>query len=207
MHCIKVHPLLDNTGYFLITAKSTSNLANICKYLFSIPSSVGCREIPSMSMYTYGQLMLSAETFFFVGLDPNNFNLHFYKAGFGGNSIVWGNKINWNLALWSVSYSESLISEDSSKIYSFVSFGGTPLNMYFTTFSAIGGNVVGNRYKSNIAWGAVYGSTLNDEYIIITASCTPFDQLIVYSTVTSIFSTKQFSNSLYQTIVDPNSKR
>ena len=166
-----------------------------------------CREIPSICLYVYGQLLLSDEIFFFVGYDSNNYSLYFYKAEYEGNSIVWGNKILWNSGTWSSSYSESQVSADSSKIYSIASYGSTFLYMYITTFNAINGNAIGGRYKSNIAWGGVYGSTLNGAYIVITASWTPFNILILYNTDSHAISIKQFSNSLFQTTVDPNNGR
>ena len=191
----------------MLTGKSATGNLNICKYIFSISNSAQCQEVTSIYLYAYGQLMLSSGTFYFVGYDSISYSLRFYKATFGNAFVDWGNKILCSTGTCYSTYSESIISSDSSKIYSFSTYGNTLTYMYFVTFSTINGNVIGSRYKSNNIWGGIYGSTLNDANIVITASCSPFNQLIVYDTQTSVFIIKQFSSTLYQLTVDPNSGR
>ena len=60
---IKTHILSDNSGYF-ISGYDSSSRANICKYLFSNPSTAQCQIITSFKFYSYGQLMLSSDQFF-----------------------------------------------------------------------------------------------------------------------------------------------
>ena len=67
----------------------------------------------------------------------------------------------WTLASW-----VSLLSSDESIIYLFFSFGSPLRYLYFAALSASSGNVISNRFKSNIEIGDVNGSAINEDYIV-----------------------------------------
>ena len=88
--------------------------------------------------------------------------------------------------LCTLNLSESILSSDRSKIFSFVSYGYKG-DLYFITFNESDGNVGSYRYKSNFDWDEVYGSALYGDYITITLHWNSQNHLILYNTVTYQF--------------------
>ena len=61
-------------------------------YMFSNPTNAQCQQIIMFKYYAYGQLKLSDATYFIIGYDPSNYNLHMYKltlATSKNSSILW----------------------------------------------------------------------------------------------------------------------
>ena len=95
---IKIHTISDNSGYFIISFLTSTNFVNVCKYVFSVPSTSQCQEIVSIKQYAYGQLEIADGQFYFVGIDPTSpFPLYLNKITFGSNAADWSNK----MACWS----------------------------------------------------------------------------------------------------------
>ena len=110
---------------------------------------------------------------------------------------------------WYVDYSDSLLSSDKTKIYSFAAFGSSPTYLYFTTFNQTNGNVLGSRYKSSDQW-SVSGATIKDDSIIIATYCTinSYAEIILYNTVNSAFTIKENVDIIFYGIgIDSYSKR
>ena len=94
-----------------------------------------------------------------MGNKPSsNYDLYFYKITFGNTAVDWANKLQCPSGICSTSYASSILSSDSTSIYSFFPFGFTSL-LYFLTFSVADGSIVGSWYKSVAEWGYVYGLT------------------------------------------------
>ena len=149
--------------------------------------------------------MISQNQFFILGATFSSSNaLHMYKFTFSRTEVDWANKIAC-IGSWSASDSESLISSDSSTIYSFFVFGSTHY-LYFVTLSASNGSVTSARYKSNIYIYCLFSSALNADYAIaITYLPT---SLIIYKISSSIFTIKNFSGTiLYGCGVEPSTGR
>ena len=178
-HWIKTHVLSDNSGYYIIGRNSGTNIATICKFTFSSPSSSQWQQIGTISNYEPGQLMLSDTKFFFFGVDSSSpYSLHLWTANFGGTSVNWANIMSCPSGTWDIYDAESLINSNKSKIYSFFTFGST-YYLYFASFSTSNGNVIDSRYKSSINWNGVIGSALQTNYIIVTIECSSAYYLMI----------------------------
>ena len=185
---IKTYPLNDGSGYFVIGTDNT-NYATICKYTF-LTSNAEWQLIPRI-YYGYGHLMISNNIIFLLGIFLPNHDLHMYKITFSSTSPDWANQLVCNSGNnWSSYYSESLLSQDKSTIYSFFVFGLSRY-LYFVAMSVSDGSVSTNRYKSNnndISY--VYGSALYEDYIIATTN-TP-NYLVIHNIYSNSFIIKSF---------------
>ena len=140
---IKTYPLNDGSGYFVIGTDNT-NYATICKYTF-LTSNAEWQLIPRI-YYGYGHLMISNNIIFLLGIFLPNHDLHMYKITFSSTSPDWANQLVCNSGNnWSSYYSESLLSQDKSTIYSFFVFGLSRY-LYFVAMSVSDGSVSTNRY-------------------------------------------------------------
>ena len=94
--------------------------------------------------------MLSDTQLFLFGPDPSN-KSHMYKARFSSAKVEWWNIITCNNCK-TLSDSESLLSEDNSKIYSvfeYLGYNWYDYRLYFMTMSSSTGSVESKIYKSN----------------------------------------------------------
>ena len=150
--------------------------------------------------------MISDSEFFMIGNHPSStYDLHFYKFTFLNANVDWANILSWASGTWSSSESESVLSSDNSKIYSFFIFGSTRY-LYFATFAVSNGNVLSSRYKSNIGWAGVYGSASNGNSIMTIIMRTTYS-LLIFDTTTSSITIKDFIGDLYGWTVDTSSGR
>ena len=186
--------LSDNSGYFLNGRLGSTG--KICKYIFS-SSQAQCQIITNI-YFGFSPLMLSDTQFFFIGHDLSNYFVHVYKIKFSSTSLEWANKIEIYSQCWSVDYSESVLSDDSSTIYSFFVYGQTLKSLYFTSFSASTGDVTSTRYKSSVSIAKLsWGIALSDDYIV--ANTEYYCYLIVYKISSSTFIIKSFAGfALYR---------
>ena len=150
--------------------------------------------------------MLSDSQIFFAGIDSTINSIHMYRYTFGNSDADWAKKITWTSAIWVTGNSESLISTDGSKIYSFFIFGH-PAYLYFATFSVSSGNVINSRYKSSIYIANVQGSAQNGEYILVTVSDTSASYVLLFNIVTLEFIVRGFSTTLYGSGIEKLSGR
>ena len=80
--------------------------------------------------------------------------------------------------------------------------------MYFITFNAASGAVVGNRYKSSVSMSAVFGSVLMGNYIITTPFEGTPNYYMLFNTVTQTFTIKKFSGFRFEPLaIEPSSGR
>ena len=137
---------------------------NIYLYTFS-SSSAKCQKINSINT-GFGHLMISNSQFFVLGADSAApYNLHMYKITFLSTSVDWANQIACSSGTWLVDLSESVLSSDGSKIYSFFIFGSTKY-LYFAGLSVSDGSVATTRYKSSVSLSNERGLALNGDYIV-----------------------------------------
>ena len=106
--------------------------------------------------------MVTDTQFFVLGVASDS--LHMYMITFLSTAVDWANKIVY-LGSWSASYSESILSSDSSLIYSYFTFGSNRY-LYFAGMSVLNGSVATTRYKSNTSVSNLWGASLNGDYII-----------------------------------------
>ena len=108
--------------------------------------------------------MLSNTQFFLLGNENSYSNiLHMYKIKFSLTSVEWANKLTYS-SYYGSQKAESLLSKNGSNIYLF--FIGNYYYLYFATLSVSTGSVVSTRYRSNTSANYLYGSALNNDYII-----------------------------------------
>ena len=194
--------MTDLSGYYVIWP-DISNIAKICKYIFS-SLSAQCQSISSINT-GYGYLMISNSQFFILGVALTSpYSLQMYKITFSLTSVSWANQIACTSLTWSADYSESMLSSDGSIIYSFFTFGPAKY-LYFCGLSVSDGRVVTTRYKSSVAVKQTFGSTLNGDYVIAT-TYEPIS-LVMYSISSSTFTIKSFSGVLYGWGVESSSGR
>ena len=163
----------------------------IWKYLFSDTNNVNCQQISTNIYYPHGSLMINNNQYFMLGIEATSpYTIHFYKVSSGSSSVDWANKILWTEGNCKSGLSESLLSTDSSLIYSFFIFGSAP-NMYFAIFNSSSGQSVGSIYKSSASWAGVCGSIQIDMYIFVTSVWTNYylmrlnkltNEFVVFST-------------------------
>ena len=192
----------DNSGYFII-GYDASNVASICKYIFSSSSSQ-CQSITNIKT-GYAQLMISSTQFFVLGTSTSTSDLYMYKLTFSVTTVNWANKILCPSGSWTSTYSESILSAENLTIYSLFIYESS-WRLYFAALSASDGSVVATRYKSSVYVGAVYGSALNGDYL--AAATSSANALLLYSISTSIFTIKSASTiSFIELWVEPLSGR
>ena len=187
---------------FILGRLLSSNMGNICKFLYLTPLSAQWQEIATINQYAHGQLMINSTKFMFSGTDPSSGDLRIYKITFGNSIADWTNRMICSSSPWYNDRSENLISNDQIKIYSFIAFGlGSSVSkssryIYFTTFKLSDGSVIGTRYITNVSWFEVNGSAQTGDFIILTTESVsvPFS-LLLYNTVTSIFTILQYPGS------------
>ena len=117
-----------------------------------------------MNIFAYGSFMINNSQLFMLGSDSTLFSLHFYKTTFGKTSVDVATQIACPGGMRTAFYSESLVSNDGSKIYSFFIYGSTQY-LFFVTFNSTDLSIIESRYKSSIAWSMSYGSSLNGNYL------------------------------------------
>ena len=133
--------------------------------------------------------MISNGQFFVLGAAPfSPKHLNMYKITFSLTSVSWANQIVCT-GTWSSAESESRLSSDGSKIYSFFLFGSTKY-LYFVGLSVADGSVATTRYKSSASVYRVYGSALNGDYAIATTFLP--NSVVIYSISSSTFTIKAF---------------
>ena len=139
--------------------------------------------------------MISDTQLFLLGLDPASKNLHAYKVSFSTGSVNWANKMTCSFSTWSIGISYSVTNSDNSLIYSFFPYALTSssLYLYFITFAASDGSIVGSRYKSSAVLGTINGLTKFGDYIIPVISNVANMYLMIYNTASNTFIYKSFA--------------
>ena len=138
--------------------------------------------------------MIADNQFFYIQADLSSLSIHFFKLTYGKTSTDWSNIIRGTSVSITVLGSESLLSQDKSKIYCIFIFGNSSPNyMHMATFEASSGRVIDSRYKSSISLDYVYGSALNGNYLIVTAkdSMISKNYLVLFNLITSTFIIKE----------------
>ena len=207
-HDIKTWPLTDLSGYFIIGFNSSTSIAKICKYTFSL-SSAQCQTISNI--YSgIGHLMISNSEFFVLGIATSSSNnLQMNKITFSLTKADWVNQIACLSVSWYASNSESMLSSDGSTVYSFFTFASSSSiwHLYFAGLAMNDGSVVTARYKSNIVVLYVPGTALNGDYLVATCYSTS-SYVVMYSLSSSTFTIKSFSGDVLQEWgVEPSSGR
>ena len=99
-----------------------------------------------------------------------------------------------SFAIWDTSLSESLLSNDGTKIFNLFTYGdGTTYYLYFATFKESDGTIDGSRYKSSTGCSKVFGSAQKEEFIVATVYCNPSFYLVIVNSTSSIFTFLKFS--------------
>ena len=186
----------DNSGFYILSLNAFSGKVNIWRYLFSTSASMQWQEITDVSGYAYSQLMITT-SLFFIGTDTTTpYPLRFYKVTFGQTAVDWESKMLCSSATWSTHPSESLISNDNSKIYIIFMYGN-PWFIYFASFNVTNGNIIGTRYKSSQNCANIYGSAQTENYLFFSGDCTPY-VLGIFDKNANTFIFKQFTGYLTQ---------
>ena len=139
--------------------------------------------------------MVSDSQLFLLGINPSSKNLHAYKVSFSTGSVNWANSITCSSGTWSIGMSYSVTNSDNSLIYSFFPFALTSssLYLYFITFAAYDGSIVGSRYKSSAVLGTINGLTKFGDYIIPVISNVANMYLMIFNTASNTFIYKSFA--------------
>ena len=187
---MRIHPLSDSSGYY-VTGADSSNKANICKYLFSSPTSSQCQKLSSFEYYSYGSFQLSDSTFFLISNDPATYALHFYMHSFSSVSPIWSDTMACPTSPCGAFFTAFALL--NSKIYTFFNYGN-PKYLYFAIFS-MDGTVQTERYKSSTSCtNGAYFSIIKGDYIIVSLLCAGAN-LLVMNTITKEISIKTFSGT------------
>ena len=158
--------MTDNSGVFFIWY--VSPYLKIFKYEFS--TSLVCQyhsqEIQVAVSVGFGFQMIKNSEFFFSRIDNTSpYTTHFHKFTFQNFNVDWKKMMLWSGGTWGSSFSsESVISSDTSKIYSFYTSGNL---LYFATFNSLNGDIIDSIYRSNQNIYKVNCVTLSESYISV----------------------------------------
>ena len=197
----------NNLGYYVIARDTTSsNYPAICQYLFSDTANSQWQQISYYYRYVYGSLLITNTQLLMFGFTNSSpYPMHMLKVTFGATSPDWANTMAWGSGTCSTYYSESLLSSDSTKIYSIFSFQNW--NLYITSFNVTDGSVIGSRYKSSITWKIAFGSALYGDYIAASVTCGTSWYVLLYNISTSTFLIRLFSGATYLVSLETSSGR
>ena len=185
----------NNLGYYIISLDHISGRPSIWRYLFSTPSTTQCQKFPDQSQILYGQLKLTDNSFFIISNDNiSPYSLHLYKATFLTSIPNWILKISCPSGTCTGSSSESLLSSDSSKIYTFFIYGGSAHYLYHVALAVADGAMVSSRYRSDVECGGVMGSAMQGNSIIATVKWST-SGLMMFDLTTEIFSFKTLTGT------------
>ena len=164
----------------------------IWKYL-ELLSVMSCLELPSILSFSYGNLMFDDNQLFLMGKDTSTSpSFHLYKINFSTNSYTWAKRIIWS-SICSPYLSESILSNDNSKIYSLFPLE-SPAYLYFITLNSYDGSVIDSRYRSSISWSQSLGSAKSSNVLLFTVTCSSTYYMIMYDTNSLAFTVKQGVN-------------
>ena len=128
--------------------------------------------------------MFSKSQFFILGNDNlAPYNLYFYKITFGNTAVDLASIMSCSSGVWSAFYSENVLSNDATKIYSLFIYGATQY-LFIVPFNATDLTVIGTIYKSSISLSSVGGSLLKGDYILAGFNSASVRYLLVYNTLT-----------------------
>ena len=92
---VMIYPILDDSGYYFVAKDKTVSRTNICRYLFSSPSSASCQKIPNYNDYTTSTEKISDTQYFLLGADPlSPYSLHFFLFTFTSLAPTWAMKMS-----------------------------------------------------------------------------------------------------------------
>ena len=175
---------------------SPNGNAVVWKYKY-VSSLINWVDFLSIFQVPHGIIIRDDDYVFLMGQDTaNNALLHIFKITFSSNVYNFANKIicTSNCAL---SNTESILSSDSSKIYSLFNLEN-PSYQYFITQNETDGSVIGSWYRSSISWIDVNGSAKNSNMLLFSIVCLPNNYLLMFNTSSLVFTIKKLNSiSLY----------
>ena len=135
------------------------------------------------------------EFYMITGKLNTPYTLYFCKFTFGSLFTDWTKQIECFNCRGDLS--ESLLSSDRTKIFSFFIYGPNPYNMYLSIFNLTDGSLLDSRYKSNSTWGTynINGSAQKGELIILTVKWDSNSYLVMMDGTLNTFTIKLFSAS------------
>ena len=198
--------LSSNSGYYVYGINSSNNPI-ICKYLYSAPSGSQCITSSSLNLLTYGFLMLSDSTLFFLTIDSSSNALLFISIAFDTRVVNWSKSKSWLSSGCLVYESESALSPYSSQIYSFYAYQN-PQYFYFTTLNATNGDLIGSQYRSSENWDSVYGFAEAEYFLATIVSWSVGYNLLIFNKGTSTFIIKYYlTDNLYGWTIETKTGR
>ena len=198
--------LSSNSGYYVYGINSSNNPI-ICKYLYSAPSGSQCITSSSLNLLTYGLLMLSDSTLFFLAIDSSSSALLFINIAFDSRVVNWSKSKSWLSSGCLVYESESALSPYSSQIYNFFAYQN-PKYLYLTALNATSGNLIGSQYKSSISWSYVYGFAETEYFLAATVQWSTDYNLLIFNKGIASFKSKKYTmNNLYGWTIETKTGR
>ena len=154
-------------------------------------------------------MRLNEEQFFFLSTDFGNSDLLFIKVTFDNSITNWNSRTVCASGPWLLHSSQSLANSDKSKIYSLFTYGPSgSLYLYFVTFDATSGNILGSRYISSGTWTDMLGSAINGNYIAATPYWLSYSHLLLIDTVSFSFTIRKYTGTkLFGVGIENISKR
>ena len=181
------------------------------QYLFGSPSTMPWQIASNMGTNSNNQMKINDSQLFFLSLEPASpFHLQMYKVTYGNTAVDWAQKITWKTSSWKGDWGETLMSSDSSKMYTIFLFGDTStMYTHFVSLNSSNGNTIGTRYISNGGWAFIDGATLISNSLIITMRCPTDSEMIVVDLNSNSFTYRKFSTGdfILGLVKDPNYSR
>ena len=102
-----------------------------------------------------GQLKITDTQYFMMNNDHSSpYNLFIYKITFGSTSVNWAKTMICPSGSWTAGFWESILSSDSTKIYSLFTYGSSNY-FYFTTFANSDGSILIRGSFNNFKWSSI----------------------------------------------------
>ena len=193
---MKVFIIDDNSGYYFIAVNQGSVTANLCKFLYSNPSTTECYVLSFFTSQVMGQTRISDDQFFLIGTGSSpSPNLHMLRVTFGSTSPNWDDKISCPNTSWQFVGAEAYFESSTNYIYSVFIYGSGTSYLQLVILSSTDGSVQGSRFISNISCSIIYGkSTIVNNLFCFSAIWTN-SLIILFDTKSFSFTIKQFAGN------------
>ena len=106
-------------------------------------------------------------------------DLSFMRIKYGSTNVIWSSSILWKTTGCYDQNSDGILSEDSSKFYSWRLYGVNPYYILFNTFNASDGTAIGNRYVSSVRCTYV-SIALKSKYLVLAVVCNSIPTVALY---------------------------
>lgn len=150
-------------------------------------------------------ILLGESTFFLVGRNLSTVNGRFSKLTLGSSTATWSKSMQWPNMSWTFQESSTVMSADSTLIYTLISYG-SPAYLIFSIFKSSNGGISGSRYISNIICGEAFDLYLKDDLVYLLSLWGAGYTFTAFDTTTSTFGAIYKNTNFLNTFIEQSSE-